>query len=164
MRFIEEIEIEEWCAERGIDPAALSENAEALRREYFGQAVDPRGREHRVALAAFDCLGDWDECLLWMTQWGIWGSSEDWPKYYAARGALGERRSLEKAPGHLFTSSERTELKQFLLLTLENAWDARVLNARNGTSNSRRVVVSHDEYVEILASPGPPSNSRLQPT
>jgi hypothetical protein len=51
-----------------------------------------------------------DECLVWVTAWGIWGSGEDWPAFYAWRGAQNEQRSLEKAPGHRFVPEEIEKL------------------------------------------------------
>jgi len=165
VRFIEDVEIDEWCAEHGIDPTVSRHDDDlVLCREYFGQAVHPRGQEARVARAAIESVGQWDECLLWITQWGIWGSSEDWPKYYAARGANGERRFLEKAPGHLFTKAEGDALELFLTLVLENAWDACVLAAKDQQTTARRVLVSHDEFVEVIERSDPPSNSTQQPT
>jgi hypothetical protein len=56
----------------------------------------------------------------------VWPSSEDWPAFYAWRGALGERRSLEKAPAHRFVSGEVELLGELLTLAMENAWDADV--------------------------------------
>jgi hypothetical protein len=53
-----------------------------------------------------DSLGKWDEYLAWITLWGVWPSGEDWPEFYAWRGALGERRSLDIAPGHRFDYRE----------------------------------------------------------
>jgi hypothetical protein len=96
-------------------------------------------------------LRSWDECLLWVTSWGIWPSSENWPAYYQARGAEGERRSLEVAPGHLFAAVEAELLKGFLRLVLENAWDAHVLPAREGRRNGTYAFACHDEWVEIRA-------------
>src|SRR5687768_15358387 len=98
VRFLELNEIWEWCAEHGVDvadrtvPAADSRLSHIARTQYAtGQRS---GREGRVAAACVRALGEWDECLLWVTLTGVWSSSEDWPAYYAMRGARGERRSL----------------------------------------------------------------------
>ena len=86
-----------------------------------------------------------------MVGWGVWPSSEDWPCYYAARGARGERRSLHEAPGHWFGPDEGAALTEFLTLAMENGWDAFVLTAREGRIG-RLAQVSHDEWVEVCAA------------
>ena len=106
------------------------------------------GREPAVAAAAVRALGAWNECLVWVTEWGVWASGEDWPRFYAWRGAHGERRSLEVAPGHLFSAREAAEMEDLLTPVLENAWDATVLPALAGAPTDRRVVTSHDEWIE----------------
>jgi hypothetical protein len=94
-------------------------------------------------------LGSWDECLLWITLVGVWPSGEDWPAFYAWRGARGERRSLDVAPGYLFSEGEEDLLHAVLAQTFENAWDAYVLPVARSASPSMRARVSHDEWVEV---------------
>lgn len=154
MRFLEISEVEVWCDEHRI----------ALEESEVGVAPDPRlphavrtlyangkrsGREPAVAAAAVHALGDWDECLLWITLVGVWPSSEDWPAYYALRAAEGERRSLDIAPGHLFESGERAKLERFATSAMENGWNAFVLPARAGQPTNVRFCISHDEWVEL---------------
>jgi hypothetical protein len=153
VRFFELNEIWEWCAERGIEvedrtlPAADSRLSHVARTQYAsGQRS---GREGAVAARCVRALGEWDECLLWITQTGIWSSSEDWPAYYAMRGARGERRSIENAPGHCFEDGEEAPLTQFLTAVMENGWDAYVMPAVRGAETGVRLRISHDEYVEL---------------
>ena len=153
MLFLEDVEIKEWRADHGVglgddgfptlDHALIYE----VRVAYARGARS--GRERGVAEDCVQILGSWEECLLWVTQWGIWGSGEDWPTYYAARGRRGERRSLGKAPGHLFESAETADLAEFLTLVMENAWDAYLLPAYQGAVDRLRILVSHDELVEV---------------
>jgi hypothetical protein len=44
-------------------------------------------------------LEPFDECLLWVTLWGVWGSSENLHLFYRLRESYGERRQLAAAPG-----------------------------------------------------------------
>ena len=156
MRFLEISEVEEWCVERRI---ALAEGetrvapdpslSHAARTVYANGSRS--GRELAIAATAVRKLGDWDECLLWVTLVGVWPSGEDWPAYYALRGAEGERRSLEKAPGHLFEAGEQGKLERFLTAAMENGWDTYALPARDGQTADVRLRVSHDEWVELQA-------------
>lgn len=156
MRFLEIGEVELWCAERGI---ALVEGevrvAPDPRLTYVARTIyaegQRSGREPMVAAAAVRALGDWDECLLWVTLVGVWPSTEDWPAYYALRGAEGERRSLGVAPGHWFEGRERGKLERFLTAVMENGWNAYALPARSGQATDVRLQLSHDEWAELQA-------------
>ena len=153
MRFFELNEIQHWCAERGIESDVNGGLAQDTQLRHTTRAQDATGQrsghERDVAAACLRALGQWDECVLWVTLTGVWGSGEDWPAYYAMRGRVGERRSLEKAPGHWFQRGDEDLLLQFLTAVLENAWDAYVLPASSGRETDRRLRVSHDEYVEL---------------
>jgi hypothetical protein len=157
MRFLEIVEIEFWCNERGIaladGEARLAPDPRLCHRSRVLYATGGRsGREPEVAEAAIQALGQWDECLLWITLVGVWSSGEDWPAYYALRGTEGERRSLGTAPGHLFAADEQSKLTRFLTAAMENGWDAWALPARGGWPTEVRLRVSHDEWVELQAS------------
>jgi hypothetical protein len=150
----------DWCREHGFAlagdepesqrPIKLADDPTLDQRARVFYAEGKRsGREPAVAAAAVRALGAWDECLLWMTGWGVWASGEDWPRFYAWRGAHGERRSLEAAPGHLFSAREAANLQGLLTQILENGWDATLLPACGGAPTGRRVVASHDEWIDL---------------
>ncbi len=101
-------------------------------------------------------LGSWDECLVCITGCRVWPSGEDWPQFYAWRGALDERRSLDVAPGRRFDSGEFVLLAELLELIMTNAWDADVLCSRNGRADGLRGIISHDEWYQVL---GPSSRT-----
>src|ERR1700676_3036622 len=48
--------------------------------------------------------------LLWITEWGIWPSSENWHLYYRLPQIYGDQRLLHEAPGHLFLEHELEDL------------------------------------------------------
>jgi hypothetical protein len=150
MQFLEDNQIAEWYSEHGLTHSNVAVGAVVMKL-FFGQSVEPPGQESEIAAAAVEALGPWEECLLWIKLWSIWPSSEDWPKYYAERGAQGERRSLEIAPGHLFIADEQRLLLRFLQVVLENAWEAEAYPITGGILNGRRLFVSHDEFIEITS-------------
>jgi hypothetical protein len=160
MDALEDIVIWDWCREHGValagdqagwgEPVRLAEDSTLVHCSTVYYAEGKRsGREPAVAAAAVRALGAWDECLVWLTEWGVWPSSEDWPRFYAWRGAQGERRSLEAAPGHRFLAAETSELQELLTQILENGWDATLLPAQDGAVTDRRIVTSHDEWIEV---------------
>jgi hypothetical protein len=107
------------------------------------------GEEAGAAVDVVTRLGEWEECPVAITLWGVWPSNEDWPEFYAWRGARGERRALDVAPGHLFARSERVLLTELLTLIMENAWDADVLPSCHGQVRGLHAKISHDEWYEI---------------
>lgn len=148
-----------WCRERRVlltdqadaqGPIGLADDpalGHCVRLQYAAGARS--GQEGAIAAAGVRALRPWDECLVWITGWGVWPSGENWPEFYAWRGHHGERRSLDAAPGHRFLADEARELTVLLQLVLENAWDATVVPASNRAAMDQRVVVSHDEWIEL---------------
>lgn len=156
MEFLEDNQICEWAAERGLErgegfDVLLPDLASGGRNLYARGGRS--GREREVAVELVRSLAPSDEWLVWIRHWGVWPSSEDWPHFYAWRGRLGERRSLEQAPGHRFDSGESELLAELLTLIMENAWDADILCARSGRADGLRGRISHDEWYEVLDAP-----------
>lgn len=85
--------------------------------------------------------------LLWITEWGIWPSSENWHLYYKLRHCYGDQRLLEEAPGHLFLKHESEDLASFLQLAILNGWGGYLL----AEADYVNVFFSHDEYFDFFA-------------
>ena len=87
------------------------------------------------------------ETLLWLTEWSIWPSSENWHLYYKLRQSYVDHRLLHEAPGHLFLAHEMEDLASFLQIAILNGWGGYVLR-REGSVNA---FFSHDEYIDFFA-------------
>ena len=85
--------------------------------------------------------------LLWITEWGIWESSENGHLYYRLRQSYGDHRLLWEAPGHLFLGYETEDLASFLQLSMLNGWGGYLL----AQANYVNVFFSHDEYFDFFA-------------
>lgn len=59
-------------------------------------------------VASWFTMHSW--ALLWITEHGIWPSSENPHLYYRLRQSYGETRQLKLAPGHLFLGHEGCDL------------------------------------------------------
>jgi hypothetical protein len=158
MRFLDHTWTWDWCGEHGIAlvegegrvaPRLADDPALTVRqRELHAAAGDHRAAE-ALAAALTAALGEWDECLVWATDWDVWEDQEDWPRLYAWRGGRGERRSLAAAPGHLFAAGEGDDLRFLLAHAIECGWDVVALPVLGGTPNGVRAHTSHDEWVAI---------------
>ncbi len=62
--------------------------------------------------------------LLWVSEVGVWPSSENMPMAEIMRLAFNETRSVQEAPVHLFEIQEVEILQAFLGLSLQCFWDA----------------------------------------
>jgi hypothetical protein len=88
-----------------------------------------------------------EPALLWITEWGIWSSSENWHLYYKLRQSYGDPRLLEESPGHLFLKHESEDLATFLQLAMLNGWGGYLLTQANYIN----VFFSHDEFFDFFA-------------
>lgn len=88
--------------------------------------------------------------LWWVTESGIWPSSENPHLFAALRLAGGEARPLHEAPGHLFGSDETDALTSYLQVAILAGWGGIALGLENGG----RFILSHDEWGLLCAPSG----------
>jgi uncharacterized protein (DUF433 family) len=90
--------------------------------------------------------------LLWVTEWGVWPSSENWHLYYKLRQTYSDHRLLQETPGHLFLEHEAEDLASFLQIAMLNGWGGHLLTH----SNYVNAFFSHDEYIDPEVLTGKP--------
>jgi hypothetical protein len=88
--------------------------------------------------------------LVWITEWGVWSSSENWHLYYKLRQSYGDLRLLHEAPGHLFLGHESEDLASFLQIAMLNGWGGYILTQADCVN----AFFSHDEYIDFFAVQG----------
>jgi hypothetical protein len=163
MRFLCHTLTWDWCREHAVPllndeegasgAPRLADDPRALRRaRHVHAAAGKRAEAETLARAAVDALGVWDQCLLWTTDWDVWPNEEDWPRYYAWRGAHGERRSVGEAPGHVFAHGEEPALAWLLAYVIECGWDASVVRVLGGAPTGIRLHASHDEWLAFASA------------
>jgi hypothetical protein len=89
-------------------------------------------------------LGGSGQRLLWVTEMGIWPSSENRHLYDRLRSSYHDHRSIAEAPGHLFEEHEQADLVTFLELTLRFGWGGFLFG-----SPTCHLTISHDEWMLI---------------
>jgi len=90
------------------------------------------------------------ECLLWVTEWGVWPTSENWHLYYKLRQSHHDLQLLTESPGHLFLDFEEADLVSFLQVGIICGWDMHILpDLDYGRADSARAFISHDEWVAL---------------
>jgi len=136
-----------WCGEHSIPlsdigypethgpdltAAQYSVPAEAARHFWFSQLIERQ-------------LRPWSRCLVWVSEWGIWPSSENWHLYYRLRPKSLAKCLIEDAPAHLMLSHEASDLISLVQLVLSFGWNAHILTAEDYA----RVFISHNEWIEF---------------
>ena len=147
MRFLAPSETVDWCRTHGygVDKRGLPNKPKASLHRL---RVDiPKSLERLAWFCRFveATMQPRDRCLLWVTAWGIWESSENWHLYYRLRQSYGDVRLIEEAPGHLFLKHESHDLVSFLQVGVSAGWDMYLLPS----AGYGRAFVSHDEWIEF---------------
>jgi hypothetical protein len=143
LRFYTKEECEEWLRGRErLKPDAVPET----QVERIGYPTEPH-RIFGVAHWIANSLTYRMPTLLWITEWSIWPSSENWHLYYKMRHSYGDLRLLHEAPGHLFLEHESEDLASFLQIAMLNGWGGYILTQADYVN----AFFSHDEYIDFFA-------------
>jgi hypothetical protein len=168
LRFYTKEECETWLSDRQRKKPDLMPDVRVERIEYPPEPYQVFFFAHWIAHQ----LTYRKPTLLFITEWGIWPSSENWHLYYTLRRAYGDLRLLHEAPGHLFLEHETEDLASFLQLSMLNGWGGYVLTDANYVN----AFFSHDEFIdffgdknanlaEVRAALGPSQpNTEIPPT
>ena len=143
MRFYTKEESEKWLSERQRRKPDL---IPSKGTERIGYPPEP----HRIFFVAHWIASELTfrrPALLFITEWGIWPSSENWHLYYKLRQSYGDTRLLQDAPGHLFLEHEVEDLASFLQVSMLNGWGGYVLTEADYVN----AFFSHDEYIDSFA-------------
>ena len=143
MQFYSSQQCEQWLSQR--DRTRPEEN-----RSLMVKRVEFPPEAHRfypAACAIAHSLTYRRATLLWVTEWGIWPSSENWHLYYQLRQLNGDNRLLDDAPGHLFLDHEAEVLSSFLQIAMLNGWGGYILTDANYVN----AFFSHDEYIDFFS-------------
>ena len=143
MRFYTADECEAWLTGRNRPKPDTVEGCLHLRIPYPRQSSRLFYIAHWVATQLTYRM----PTLLWITEWGIWPSSENWHLYYRLRRSYGDHCLLQEAPGHLFLEHEAEDLASFFQLSMLNGWGGYVLT----DANYSNLFFSHDEFLDFYS-------------
>ena len=149
MRFLTNSECVTWCTSRGypagnVPGYTVPKAARQPEGFSFAEFKPPTDSGQKVWFSRFlfGLIDPTPEVLLWLGNWGVWGSSEHMPLFTRFRQAFGEVRPLIEVPGHLASAEDADDAISILATALLFVWDCHVI-----TSSGRDVIyLSHDEY------------------
>lgn len=145
MRIVDNAEAIEWLSSRGI---TTEHDWEPLGESFTRKATHylPRdaGRKTAIAQALAHRLSKFNESILWIDVREIWGEPQNWPLFCGYRQSLGETRSVEEAPGHIFTPSDEDAAYALLSMVLYFSWGAVF-----ASSSGEAIRISQDDWVDV---------------
>lgn len=144
MHFYTHQQCEEWLVRRTRACPDQDKSMSAERFEYPREAY----RFFPIASAIARSITYRRPTLLWVTEWGIWPSSENCQLYYKLRRTYGDPQLLQDAPGHLFLEYESEDLSTFLQIAMLSGWGGYILTDANYVN----AFFSHDEYIDFFTS------------
>jgi len=153
VRFLTRDETTAWARGCGVGlggvPETPAQQPEHMQHVRFLLPQTP-GQVAWLCNFVSSCLSPRDNCLVWISDWGVWPTSENWHLYYRLRQSYGDQRLLHEAPGHLLLDYEGAGLVSFLQLGVLNGWDMHLLPVLNyGGTDTARAFVSHDEWIVL---------------
>jgi len=161
MKILWSNEVSEWYRENNlenyVDPKGINYDEPVLpkflhkeRLEFNTQGNIPK--QDIIVEDFISKIPEWIECLVVITQLGVWPSAEDWPRFYSWRGKNGSKFSVNDAPGHLFNFSDISELKELLTQVFEYGWEGYMLFKFNEPNINIAVFISHDGWLEVKSN------------
>ncbi len=145
MRIVGKVETIEWLNQKGV--VDVKGNIIASESNLIVQCSlpDDAGRKtalSRIIAAVFEAD---DEAMLWIDEFGIWPSSEDWYLFASFRKFLGEESELHEKPGHLFSLHDLKNISSIVAMVLYFSWGAILYSPFRDTV----IRISHDDWISI---------------
>jgi len=122
-------------------PSPLKDSPDSIRISI----EDDLHRSLFIARRVVSWLGDFDSALLWIREYKIWPSSENWHLYYRLRSSYSNYCQLQETPGHLALGHERDDLISFVQLALLFGWGGHLLAIPDTTY----AFLSHDGWIHL---------------
>jgi hypothetical protein len=145
MEFLSKIKTIEWLSQNNLHIENGIINTTGFQTPLcFSLPIDSHAKTtlNKEIVSFFDMN---DESLLWIDEYGIWQSAEDWHLFKGFRSSLGEDADVWEKPGHLFNHDDIISARSLISLVLYFYCGAYVI------SPARNIIVriSHDEFIKI---------------
>jgi len=151
MRVLTKAEWQDWCVKRQVPLREAGWIRPDVGAKHFHIAELPyqqdSGKMVYLARQLFSLIATVGEALVLVDDWDVWPSCQHLPLFTRFREALGERRPLIEAPGHLVDATDADDAVSIVVTSLLFCWDCY------GISNSGRdaFYISHDEYCNFAS-------------
>lgn len=145
MQIIDKGETRSWLNKRGLLDSTGMVSFSGFIEAISAAVPADSGRKTALSRLMASFFEADEEALLWINEFGIWPSSEDWSLFEGFRRSLGEQSPLYEKPGHIFSGKELRDVASLVAMTLYFIWGAILYSPAKGLA----IKISHDEFVCI---------------
>jgi hypothetical protein len=147
MEIIDKEKTMKWLSSKGLLDSKGSLSFSGFSKPVSYRIPTASGKKtvlSRVITSLFDSE---TESLLWIDEWGIWPSCEDWTLFEGFRKSLGESTKLYEKPGHIFSKQDLGAITSLVAMVLYFCCGAVIVP----TTKSFIIKISHDEFIDIYS-------------
>lgn len=128
MRFLTRDECQAWIREHHPNSGGSTHLLSQGSSSYLRVDVSSTARSTYYLSKVFvRWLGPFQSCLFWVTEFGIWPSSECPELFRRYRSTFSEARTIGEIPGHLALSDELEPFEVFIALAMQFGWGGFVV-------------------------------------
>jgi hypothetical protein len=106
MKTIAEAQALDWISKRQLKNSSGSINYPGSIQAVRSSIPPDSARKTALSRVLASMFSEDEEALLWITEFGIWPSAEDWNLFDGFRLSLGEAQAVHERPAHLFSKAE----------------------------------------------------------
>ncbi len=141
MKIISKVDSVSWCENHGIQ--LNGRDLPQINKDELKHFSIPADTGNKIAIVKnhFEQFKNEKEVFAWITEWGIFPSSERMHIFEKFRSSYGEERHLINAPGHIFEKAEFEDALSIATLAVLFLWDCFVFNDQG----TKTLFYSHDE-------------------
>lgn len=147
MKTIDQAQVLDWLSKRELQDSSGSVNYPGSIQAVRSGIPTDSGRKTVLSRVIASMFAEDEEALLWINEFGIWPSAEDWNLFEGFRLSLGEAKAVQEKPGHLFSKSELKIVGSLVAMVLYFCLGAILVSPRRGLV----IKISHDELIEVYA-------------
>ncbi|MHB1131520.1 MAG: hypothetical protein ACYC4L_03945 [Chloroflexota bacterium] len=160
MRTVDKAEAIAWLSSRALTNSDGRSLPSAFARQATFSIPHDSGAKTSIARELayrFAQSDEVSESILWIDEYMIWPSAENWHLFDSYRRSLGEGRPLWERPGHLLAPSDADTMFALLSMVLYFVWGAVLASS----SGEMLVRISHDEWMDVFGKQVAPSDDDL---
>jgi hypothetical protein len=147
MKTIDRAQTLDWLSKRQLQDSSGSIDYPGSIQAVRSRIPMDSGRKTALSRVIASLFAEDEEALLWINEFGIWPSAEDWNLFDGFRLSLGEAKAVQERPGHLFSKAELKVAGSLIAMILYFCLGAVLVSTKRGLV----IKISHDELIEVCA-------------
>lgn len=143
MKSLNALEAAAWMRDRGIEPS--NDCVGRAPEQLIKRLPSDSGKKSALSRVLASVFRGDSDVMFWITEYGIWPSTENRHLFDAYRRGIGILEPIEERPAQLINKGETPVLEALILLTTCFSWGALVASADACST----LQLSHDDFFRI---------------